>query len=885
MANCNKQQLNITCGTDVVLHDTLIFDGETFDPALSTGITANLVSSLGKRTALEVEVADGGLIIYVPWEERNAGYYGLEVTGTCNSKKWATYADSLIHYTRATEIGAAEVTIESDYYDITQVVGYRYSTSPIKSVTATIDDEVGTPEVHTDYDGKNIHFDFHNLKGEPLTYDDLTPQQKEELRGEQGATGVYDQTTQDFLITLETTTGQSQTKTMTQKAITDEFMKDRIWSEISITIPSPTLASDLRIISRVTLKWESQTSNRSGVRFAITSGKTYKIVGNASYEGRYAWLKNNTNTSDTTPYWCDGCSLETLRAGETKYITAPADANYIYIEKKSTGNFTDPSFFGAVEYTRDVISKDKEQIAMLGGSLYERKILPTTATDVQLRYILYEVGTWKANTSALSGIVVEVEPLATYKITPPSGNYVRYAWLKGNDRTIDATPQYSDGCTTSWGPQGETIYITAPSDAHYLYLHRHGYTADLPIYFGRYIASDNGIDENTLMLVKHATIKAPSNDWLPNFSLLHYSDIHGTQMAAENIKRAAVALDQYIQGVLNTGDVVNATTDGAYGGATFYPNSGLQEVSLFTLGNHDDLISVDSGARKDKAWSHALYFTEEVIESLGITMPTGYDNATSQNYNACYWHKDFATQKVRLIGLDCMHKCDGVVDPENGTITTAGTTGNEQEEWLCARLAETLEGSGNSAEGYTVVIAGHYPLDDYDVVTNGENKAWDDDTHEWVCNQKDTGGRIIDNKTGKVSNWHRYTATQYISLPSMRWANADGHNNIAEIIKYYMEEGMNFAAYVCGHTHNNLFFYPTKYPDILNVCIDMAGNLRDMMYADNGTMGGYIANVISFNTTGKRLNIVRLGVKSDVYLTPINYLCYDYANRKVIQEA
>ena len=132
MANCNKQQLNITCGTDVVLHDTLIFDGETFDPALSTGITANLVSSLGKRTALEVEVADGGLIIYVPWVERNAGYYGLEVTGTCNSKKWATYADSLIHYTRATEMGAAEVTIESDYYDITQVVGYRYSTSPIR---------------------------------------------------------------------------------------------------------------------------------------------------------------------------------------------------------------------------------------------------------------------------------------------------------------------------------------------------------------------------------------------------------------------------------------------------------------------------------------------------------------------------------------------------------------------------------------------------------------------------------------------------------------------------------------------------------------------------------------------------------------------------------
>lgn len=43
--------------------------------------------------------------------------------------------------------------------------------------------------------------------------------------GPQGATSVYDQTTQDFLTTLETTTGQSQTKTMTQKAVTDELSK------------------------------------------------------------------------------------------------------------------------------------------------------------------------------------------------------------------------------------------------------------------------------------------------------------------------------------------------------------------------------------------------------------------------------------------------------------------------------------------------------------------------------------------------------------------------------------------------------------------------------------------------------------------------------------
>lgn len=128
MANCNTQQLNITCGTDVVLHDRLIFDGETFDPNLSVGIAANLVSSLGKRTSLSVEVSGDELIITIPWMSgRFPGCCGLEVTGTCNSKRWSTYADSLIRYTKATRPGMGEVTVESDFYDITMEVGYRYA--------------------------------------------------------------------------------------------------------------------------------------------------------------------------------------------------------------------------------------------------------------------------------------------------------------------------------------------------------------------------------------------------------------------------------------------------------------------------------------------------------------------------------------------------------------------------------------------------------------------------------------------------------------------------------------------------------------------------------------------------------------------------------------
>lgn len=167
MANCrNTQQLNITCGTDVVLHDKLMFDGEVFDPNLSVDIECNLVNSLGKRTSLEYEIADETLIIQIPWVDgRNAGCYGLEVKGKCNGKTWATYADSLIRYTRATVEGAAVVETEHDWHDVTQVVSYRYSDSPLDEVDATIDDNYGEPTVTPTYEHNKLTLDFKNLRG------------------------------------------------------------------------------------------------------------------------------------------------------------------------------------------------------------------------------------------------------------------------------------------------------------------------------------------------------------------------------------------------------------------------------------------------------------------------------------------------------------------------------------------------------------------------------------------------------------------------------------------------------------------------------------------------------------------------------------------------
>lgn len=250
MANCNRQQLNITCGTDVVLNDRLIFDGETFDTSLSVGIVANLVNSLGKRTPLEVGTVGDTLIISIPWaDERIPGYYGLEVTGSCNGKKWSTYADSLIHYTRATVPGASEVTVESDTYDITQEVGYCYSDTPVASVEATVDDNYGTPSVDVDYENRRMMFSFKNLRGNGIVSVVQTRESVEDyginewtitlsngdvsvirLRngrkgdtGEKGATGdsaIFDPSTGNISV-MKQKTGDDEFSPMSQKAVTE----------------------------------------------------------------------------------------------------------------------------------------------------------------------------------------------------------------------------------------------------------------------------------------------------------------------------------------------------------------------------------------------------------------------------------------------------------------------------------------------------------------------------------------------------------------------------------------------------------------------------------------------------------------------------------------
>lgn len=423
---------------------------------------------------------------------------------------------------------------------------------------------------------------------------------------------------------------------------------------------------------------------------------------------------------------------------------------------------------------------------------------------------------------------------------------------------------------------------------------------------------------------------------IDSLNLLHYSDIHGDKTAVATIQDAIEKYAAYIDDVLCTGDSVLYYADGTGSfpeGATWWKNCGLAERSLFVLGNHDNATAAatefdqkeDSGAwdGKGQDWGFDTYF-KDYADGLGITLPEGYNDPESPYYKACFWHKDYTLgtkndtdgtsrpSGIRIIGLDCIHRFDGVVDPITGDITTEGLKykSNVQEKWLIEKLNETLD-LNSSVYGFHVIVACHYPIDDFD----GDNEEWDDAKHKFTYNQRVNGGRVMSAKTSHVVNFH-WENTNKMSLEAkfnMRNRVDRGYregkpyywyddpvaqtgkksnytkgdsNNMGEIIKNWMDNGGHFIAWLCGHTHIDLMYYSTKYPDILCIVIDQAGCLRGTNTGDRNLNANSrtCANYISVDTQNGLIKIVRIGYNMNRLMNSHRYLCYDFVNKKVLNE-
>ena len=639
----------------------------------------------------------------------------------------------------------------------------------------------------------------------------------------------------------------------------------------------------------------------------INPGKTYRVVANVSQASRIAILKTNTNTANTTPDYATGeTNIRSINAGKSFVFTAPDDAHYLSINKTLSSTDITPSALYEVNNQLDTMKEDLlSEIKRVEGTdwhesfVFEDAVVQSSDTSMitiekQNGKIIVNNIT-RGNGYVLISLPESLEIGKKYRFRFDYDAEILEGWYF---RFVDSSGEpTTGGINLTRGKDKVAIldHTIAANDA-YLRLYSSTQNKGATVVFNKISISDNratlsGLADKVSKLMDDSTGGAMENmirqalyvsesPTVQPLVLLHFSDIHGDTIAAQQIKAFAEKYASYIDDLVQTGDAVYTVWNSSGRDYLWWQQKGIPEA-LFVIGNHDGSANDNShgwaedGTDQDfkgKEWDFDTYFSD-YISTRGVTPPEGYDDSDSPYYKALYWHKDYASAKIRVIGLDCMHFNDGV-----------RYTSNDQETWLAAKLAETLD-SSNAAYEYSVIFLCHYPLDDY----SGNNETWDETTHKFVYNKNAGGGHVMDSNTGRTVNCHYGSSYTGVKKHCMRnrvgtvgsknYSKGDD-NPLGDVIQTWVNNGGKYIVWLSGHTHTEYMYYPTKFPNMLVLGLPQAGNQRGNYMADRGNDSDMhtCANLVIVDTQNTLLKIIRIGKKIDRNFMRFETLCYNYGS-------
>lgn len=297
-----------------------------------------------------------------------------------------------------------------------------------------------------------------------------------------------------------------------------------------------------------------------------------------------------------------------------------------------------------------------------------------------------------------------------------------------------------------------------------------------------------------------------------------FTDIHGCK---ENLKRYvdfSREYGRYIDDMLCLGDMVPSSFADPM---DFWDGIEGTEKILKTIGNHDTLNSslseADWSYHSGKE-SYVRYFQPQ-IGSWGVVQPVD-----AEEKGFCWYYKDYAEAKVRLIVLDCMFV------PKD--------TGDEQLHWFAQALSDAKE------KGLSVVAAKHFP---FEVIQDSENNTFNS-----IDMKPYNGGHSMMKFVQEVDAFVS-SGGDFIC-----WMHGDSHYDYQGVVK--------------GH--------PAQY------CIAFENASLNSQWNDSVRIRGSKSqdsfNFVTFDTNSKLIKIVRVGNNSDRYLRQKNCLCYDYKRKKTI---
>lgn len=350
------------------------------------------------------------------------------------------------------EVARQQVATKVDAQQVQQAI----EANLVPNADVTVDDNIGTPSAYVTKDGNTLHFGFRNLKGQPFTYEDLTPEQIESLRGQKGDPGDSVIVGQGDLPLSNVVSDAS------DKAITPKAVLDNIASTTQLEETDRLYAYCIQIDGEIV---STSSTKRYISTFAVEGGKTYLISG---------FNPSNTGAADQkviaaaygqnggfVGYFCLGDAENTVKG----MVTMPAAAASL----KIFGGFDKqaPEAY-SVSFVKDRLDEVEAKVDDISMGI-------TVEIDAE--------STQKYKNIAIDGSIGDAQSdryVALFKVTggrkylisgfnPSSaGNYCIAAWYDATDP--ESTPQASFISYLRFGSSESSVdeEATAPANAAYI---------------------------------------------------------------------------------------------------------------------------------------------------------------------------------------------------------------------------------------------------------------------------------------------------------------------------------------------------------------------------------------------------------------------------------
>ena len=322
-----------------------------------------------------------------------------------------------------------------------------------------------------------------------------------------------------------------------------------------------------------------------------------------------------------------------------------------------------------------------------------------------------------------------------------------------------------------------------------------------------------------------------------NFVALFFSDLHSTSRELGRIMKFYNAYSSYFTEIMQGGDLLHSFLDDTQ----FITDNGAEAV-VGVMGNHEQF---NTGQYVNGVEITSWNKNSQKMNYDKLIAPFLTDTGITVQEDHTYWYKDYADQKIRLIGIDNYHWREHVVmdggaigyEYADGTMCDNG----EQASWFETTLA------GAKTAGYSVIVLGHAP------------SIFD----------------LIDSP---------FTTLDYIN-------DIGGNQREAvDIVQDFIDGGGKFVCWLHGHIHQDAIGHIKDRPEQFQINIDTCryGTIFGTLVAwgENkkilNTMSEDVFDVISVDSNRQYLTVMRFGCDSDRWGRKLSTFVYDWGNHQVL---